>query len=143
MKELKLKAELLKERNAQCDVELLGWLKPSEINTFLNEHGINALILVSETEGLPVVIMEAFSASIPVIATNVGGVSELVNDKNGILLNANPKITEIANSIELLANESREFNEQRRVEAFKSYSACFSLERNSKTFIEFLAAQCH
>ena len=43
---------------------------------------------VSESEGIPVSIMEASSFGIPVIATNVGGVGEIVeNGYNGLLLN--------------------------------------------------------
>jgi len=45
------------------------------------------LVLPSRVESLPQVIKEAFYLKVPVIATNVGGVSELVtNDVNGILI---------------------------------------------------------
>jgi colanic acid/amylovoran biosynthesis glycosyltransferase len=142
LNQLKKQTALLKAVRPNCEVEFLGWLSPEAINDYFSQLGINTLILVSETEGLPVVIMEAFSASIPAIATDVGGVSELVNQNNGILLKSNPEIYEIAKAIETLANESFELNEQRRVEAFKSYSASFNLERNSKTFVDFLVSQC-
>lgn len=47
-------------------------------------------INVSESEGVPVSIMEALSFGIPVIATNVGGTSEIVhNNINGILIQNN------------------------------------------------------
>ena len=38
------------------------------------------LVLPSFAEGLPVVLMEAFASRIPVIATQVAGVPELVQD---------------------------------------------------------------
>jgi len=45
--------------------------------------------LPSFSEGVPVVIMEAFTAGLPVIATDVGGVSEIVSHrKSGLLVPA-------------------------------------------------------
>jgi len=41
---------------------------------------------LSETEGIPVSIMEAQSAGVPILATNLGGTSEIVNNENGFLV---------------------------------------------------------
>ena len=52
------------------------------------ENSYHIFVNVSESEGIPVSIMEASSFGIPVIATNVGGVGEIVeNGYNGLLLN--------------------------------------------------------
>ena len=48
--------------------------------------GLDGLINVSESEGLPVSMMEAQMAGLPVIGTDVGGVSEIVRPDTGILL---------------------------------------------------------
>ncbi len=45
-----------------------------------------SLILFSKTENMPCVILEALCCGLPVIATNVGGIPEVVNDSNGILI---------------------------------------------------------
>jgi L-malate glycosyltransferase len=45
-----------------------------------------ALVLFSNFENLPCVIIEAFACGTPVISTNVGGVKEIVNKDNGILI---------------------------------------------------------
>lgn len=46
-------------------------------------------ILPSREEGLPMAIIEAMRAGLPIIATKVGGVQELVDQENGILINPN------------------------------------------------------
>ena len=46
----------------------------------------DGLVLSSKTEGTPMVVLEASAASIPVIATAVGGVPELLRDDGGWLV---------------------------------------------------------
>ncbi|HPG10437.1 MAG TPA: glycosyltransferase [Chitinophagaceae bacterium] len=46
----------------------------------------NCLILFSDIENSPCVIGEALCCGVPVIATNVGGIPELVNEENGLLV---------------------------------------------------------
>jgi glycosyltransferase involved in cell wall biosynthesis len=49
--------------------------------------GLDALVLPSFTEGLPNVVLEAFAAEIPVVATATGGTPEVVTDGvNGYLV---------------------------------------------------------
>lgn len=45
---------------------------------------VDMLILPSNYEGLPMSIIEALSFSLPVVASNVGGISELLSGKNGM-----------------------------------------------------------
>ena len=66
----------------------VGRVPNEDVQRFYATHKIDVFVNVSETEGIPVSIMEAQSYGIPVIATDVGGTSELViNEKNGVLLN--------------------------------------------------------
>ncbi len=74
----------------------LGYVPNEKILQFYKENPVDIFINVSESEGVPVTIMEAISCGIPIIATNVGGNSEIVSEENGILLKANPTPNEIA-----------------------------------------------
>ncbi|MEZ7171863.1 glycosyltransferase family 4 protein [Sporosarcina sp. OR05] len=48
-------------------------------------------MLISEFEGLPLSILEAMRASLPIIATDVGGVKEAVTAQNGFLVSKDDK----------------------------------------------------
>lgn len=69
------------------------------INHYYKTHSVDAFINVSSSEGIPVSIMEAMSFGIPAIATDVGATSELVNNKNGILLDPSFRSVQLANAI--------------------------------------------
>jgi glycosyltransferase involved in cell wall biosynthesis len=47
----------------------------------------DALVMFSRFENLPCVIIEALCCGLPVISTNVGGIPELIDESNGILIN--------------------------------------------------------
>ena len=62
-------------------------------------------------ESLPTTIKEAFFLNIPVVATNVGGIPELiVHDKTGILVPSNnpDKLAEAINNLLLDKKKSQE-----------------------------------
>ena len=73
-----------------------------------NLKASSILVIPSRMESIPQVIKEAFYLKIPIIATNVGGIPELItNDKTGILIPPNdPEI--LQNSInQLLADNKK------------------------------------
>lgn len=96
--------DISKHLPSNITVNLPGRVKPEEVLNFYVVNPVDLFLNVSTTEGVPVSIMEAFSAGIPVYATNVGGTSEIVNNGNGKLLDKD--ITP-----EKLAAEIRSFNE--------------------------------
>lgn len=71
---------------------------------------LDLLVLPSLSEGLPNAILEAMSFGIPVIGTSVGGVPEVIDGKNGILVPANDHKALAEKMIELLAFEEKRKN---------------------------------
>ena len=59
--------------------ELLGYL-PIHGGLMDRYRSVNAFLHVSWTEGMPQVLLEAFAAGPPVVATAVGGVREAAGD---------------------------------------------------------------
>ncbi len=82
-------------------VTLLGSLESDEVRRELAKSC--AFILISKHEGLPMTILEAMAAGLPIIASRVGGVPEEVNPDCGILVENN--IGEIANALKSISNE--------------------------------------
>jgi glycosyltransferase involved in cell wall biosynthesis len=56
----------------------------SEVAALMNENDL--FLLFSNYENLPCVISEALVSGLPVLSSNVGGIGEMINDKNGILI---------------------------------------------------------
>jgi glycosyltransferase involved in cell wall biosynthesis len=82
------------ESSVQCFFP--GHLINQEIFEFYKREPVDFIINLSENEGIPVSIMEAYSHSIPAVATNVGGTSEIVNDENGQLISPDIDSGELA-----------------------------------------------
>lgn len=72
--------------NSNVEFTFTGSLESQAVREFLTQNEIDMFISLSSTEGVPVSIMEALSAGIPVLATRVGGVGELVDERNGWLI---------------------------------------------------------
>lgn len=85
-------------------------------------------VLPSLKEGLPYVILEAGLAGLPVVASNVGGISEIIeNGKSGLLVPpANPE--ELANAIKKLA-EDKTLRENLAKNLSEKIKKEFSLEK--------------
>lgn len=61
------------------NVHFLGLLSKSEVQRLL--AGADLLVLPSRFEGFPMVALEALACGVPVVASDVGGIREILNDR--------------------------------------------------------------
>lgn len=131
------KAEAAKSLPQNITWAMPGMVPNTEVLTFFKNKPVDCFINVSSSEGLPVSIMEATSYGIPVIATNVGGTNEIVNEQTGILLPADPSIEEIANNlISLIKSKSR--NPTFRKGVYQYWNENFNAGHNYTAFCKTL-----
>lgn len=102
--------ELATKLKLDDQVEFIGHLSNSiEIADKLKASDL--FVLPTMTEGLPRVLLEAMATGLPCIATNVGGIPELLSDN--LLVNPNDieglkeKLQYLSNNVEVLEYESK------------------------------------
>lgn len=114
--------------------EFPGHMSNQELMALYKKESTDIFLHLSSAEGLPVSIMEAISFGIPVIATDVGGVSEIVNTQTGILLDADPDINELAALIDNLALRTGTAFDRNAVRQF--WQNNFDANRNYNHFVQ-------
>lgn len=120
--------------------KFLGNVPNNQIIDFYKQNNIDCFITTSESEGLPVSIMEAESSGIPIIATDVGGISEMIAN-NGILLPANPTREDVAEAIIKIMQSSSHDKRNMSNSSRLIWEKYFDAEKNAKKFIELLVNQ--
>jgi colanic acid/amylovoran biosynthesis glycosyltransferase len=118
--------------NLTC--RFLGHIANHSVLEHYRNNPIDVLVNVSESEGLPVSIMEAQSFGIPSVAPAVGGVPEIVNPCTGCLLEADPAPGEVAQAIWRTAHRPMEA----RVQIQQHWREHFSAEKNYCDFVRLL-----
>ena len=110
-----------------------GRVPNHEVQRFYAGHCITAFINVSETEGIPVSIMEAQSYGIPAIATDVGGTHEIVYDGvNGLLLKKDFSDEELLKAISIVFSNIESF----QMESIEVWGQLCDAATNYRDFFE-------
>ena len=114
---------------APSNVSVIGWAEAADL------FGASDIILsTSENEGMPVALIEAQLAGKPVVATDVGSVSEVIlNHETGIVTNKNAG--SIASALETLILDKSTREEMGRL-AIARAQALFSVDRMINAHIE-------
>lgn len=136
MAELKEKVHLLLDSRPNINYILPGIVTNKVVYSFYSAEQVDCFINVSEREGLPVSIMEAMSVGIPVIATNVGGTGEIVDDTNGFLLSKDISPDELAQTLVKLATMEASTILNYRKSAKDTWFNFYNAEKNYKYFVD-------
>lgn len=108
--------------NMDSKIKFLG--ERNDVDQLLSNSDI--FVLTSNYEGLPISIIEAMSKSLPVIATNVGGVNELVDEgKTGYLIRRKD-INGLTKKLQLLIDDENKRNEM-GIEGYQKFKQEFTL----------------
>jgi len=107
--------------------------------------GADLFVLPSHQEGLPVALMEAMSAGLPVVATTVGGVPDVITDGVEGLLVPPGRAELLAEAVQRLARDPA--LRTRLADASSQRSALFDVRGAARAieslYAELLHARCH
>jgi glycosyltransferase involved in cell wall biosynthesis len=127
-----LRAETKEKIGDRAQVVFTGILGQHQVMELYRKERFDVIVNVSDSEGVPVSLMEASSAGIPMVATDVGGNGEIVNASNGILIPANPDIATIAAA--LLRFKDKPGASAYRKQARSSWEEKYNAPRNYDLF---------
>lgn len=115
--------------------EFLGYLNNSQIQKIYQEKKIDAFITTSSTEGgCPVSIQEAMSYGVPIIGTDVGGITEMICG-NGYLMPANPTKEIIAEAIKECYHLETSEAEHLKQNSYDIWRKDYNISNNLKKLI--------
>jgi glycosyltransferase involved in cell wall biosynthesis len=122
--------DLVMKLGLSNQIKFLGKLNTGQVMEELNNT--DYFLHASQYETFSVVCLEALSQGVPVVASNVGGIPDFVNESNGILVDYN-KIEEWQSAIEAVTRGS--FN---RLEIAQSIRTKYSTENIGRCYSEIL-----
>jgi glycosyltransferase involved in cell wall biosynthesis len=126
---------LVQDLQLQHHVKFLGFIEDFEKNRVLSECHI-LILPTSYIEGMPVSILEAMLFGMFILASNKGGIIDLVGKENGTLINEHDTDSYVNRIIELVQNrqqlmDTSRYNHQYSVE---NYTASVVRKKLYKVF---------
>lgn len=118
--------EIISQKGWTERVVLHGALPLEDVATQL--RGAKLVVLPSYREGVPNVLLEASASGIPVVATAVGGIPEVVTKDTGILV-------EPRNSNELATAIEQALDRYWQTDVIVKHAARFDWQQNIKNFL--------
>ena len=138
LEEIRALARLKLSGLANVTCTFAGELPNHAVKAYYRSVPVDVLVNASESEGVPVSIMEAMSAGVPAVAPDVGGIASLVSDRCGALLGAHPDARDIADAVERVA--FADGRDSLRVHARLAIESGFDAARNYRDFVASVVA---
>ena len=126
---------LMVENNVAENVIFPGWVRGDTKDRLLRETDV--FFLPSYNEGMPMSVLDAMGYGLPIVSTNVGGISKIVHDgENGYCCDAGDVDAFAMRIVELLRNpkKRREFASESMEIVRMKYSLNSHLECLEKTY---------
>ena len=135
-----LKEQILqqcKEELKEDSYKFLGNLENEKIIPLYADLDVDFFVNLSDSEGIPVAIMEALSFGVPVIARDVGGIKEIVKSDNGLVLGTIEDIEAVQEQVKKFIDiryTNIELYQKYSYNARKEWEENFSASKNYKLF---------
>lgn len=100
---------MVQQNGLETQVKFTGEISYTEVGELVRTA--SAFITFSNYENQPCSILEALCCGVPVIATRVGGIPEIINASNGILIDPKNE-NQLLLAIEQLMENHRQYNKQ-------------------------------
>jgi sugar transferase (PEP-CTERM/EpsH1 system associated) len=132
----------LKKQIADAGLTDLVWLPGARSDIPALMAGFSVFALPSRAEGTPVALLEAMASSLPVVATRVGGIPEVIADQlNGTLVDADNDRA-LANAIAHYL-ENPTLAQQHGVAARERIERNYSLHQMIRAYTQLYSELCH
>ena len=131
----KVAQRLFRDKN-NIHYNFVGHLDNYLVKKFYHDNHFDCFVSTTESEGLPVSMMEAISFGIPVIASNVGGISEIVNNDTGILLDPDNCVEELTSALHRFYSMSNTEKQTLRKSCRKYWEDNYMAEKQYSLFVE-------
>ena len=131
--------QLANELGLSSHIEFVGYKSQAEVREYLQKTDV--FVLPSFAEGVPVSLMEAMAVGVPVVTTQVGGVSELVdNGVTGYIVPPGDPIS-LAEKIHILLTDVQlrnNFGLASRIKIEKEFNIILETEKLAQIFTRWL-----
>lgn len=125
-------------------VEFLGHLPNSAARQRYTDPAITLFLNTSDGEGVPVSVMEAQAAGLPVVATSAGGTAEIVHDGiNGVIVPVETAAGAIADAIEKVARADEAAYQRMCEQARQTWSEMSNARKQYEEFALHLSELSH
>lgn len=138
MEDVKKQAKQLKDKT-NISYTLHGYVPNAEYIDILGDMKADLFVTTSSTEGgVPVSLSEAASFGLPIVATAVGGIPEIVSEANGILMGETPSAEEVAGALKDFCSLSPCERAEKGRNSYRKWEQTFNSRNNSQKFVNLL-----
>ena len=134
LEEMQQRANETMKANNNVEIEFKGYVSNEDVQKSYTTEPVDMFINLSSSEGVPVAIMEAIAYGIPVVATDVGGVCEIIEDKHGLLIGAEDDAETIKCALEQFVEKYQQNTKSIRESAYSFWESHFDAKKNYEVF---------
>jgi glycosyltransferase involved in cell wall biosynthesis len=131
--------QLFRRRNPQLSLHLLPYVPQSELMDYYNL--MDLVLMPSLRDGLPNVLLEAMACGRTVVASDVGGISDVIEDEqNGLLVPPRDKQALVDRVLSALADadQRRVLGQAARETILRDYTPEHELNNNLRIYHQLL-----